>query len=157
MPVTIRPFQNADAPALLALFRDTIRRVNSRDYSPEQVTAWASDEIDEAAWASRFLGRFVVVAEADGRIAGFAELEPTGRIDRFFVSADHQGLGIGRALLDAIEAEAMRLGLPRLDADVSLTALSFFERRGFQTIASQVVTLRGVAFRNVRMIRVLIA
>jgi putative acetyltransferase len=97
----------------------------------------------------------VVVAEVDGRIAGFAELEATGHIDRFFVSADHQGLGIGRALLDAIEAEARRIGLPRLDADVSLTALPFFERRGFQTVAAQVVTLRGVAFRNVRLIRVL--
>ena len=30
---TLRPYRPNDAPALLALFRDTIRRVNSRDYS----------------------------------------------------------------------------------------------------------------------------
>ncbi len=153
--LTIRPFHLDDAPALLRLFRDTIRRVNCRDYAPEQVEAWASDEIDEAAWASRFLGRFVVVAEADGQIAGFAELEPNGHLDRVFVSADHQGQGIGHALLDAIEAEARRVGLQQLDADVSLTALPFFERRGFTTRSPQVVTLRGVEFRNVRMIRAL--
>lgn len=153
MPCVIRPFQADDAPALLSLFRNTIRRVNCRDYSPEQVEAWASDDIDEAAWASRFEGRFVVVAEAKGQIAGFGELEPNGHIDRFFVSADHQGLGIGRALLDAIEAEAKRIGLRRLDADVSLTAVPFFERRGFEARLPQVVTLRGVEFRNVRMVR----
>ncbi|WP_169978090.1 GNAT family N-acetyltransferase [Tautonia rosea] len=155
MSLSIRPFRIADAPALLALFRDTIRRVNSRDYSPEQITAWASDEIDEAAWASRFEGRFVAVAEADGRIAGFGELEPNGHIDRFFVSADHQGLGIGRALLEAIEVEARRIGLRQLDADVSLTAVPFFERRGFETRSPQIVTLRGVEFHNVKMTRAL--
>ena len=32
--VTLRPYRPDDAPALLALCRDTIRRVNSRDYSP---------------------------------------------------------------------------------------------------------------------------
>ena len=153
MPLVIRPFQPSDAPALLSLFRDTIRRVNRRDYSPEQIKAWASDEIDEAAWTSRFEGRFVVVAEADDRIAGFGEMQPNGHIDRFFVSADHQGLGIGRALLHAIEAEARRIGLRRLDADASLTAVPFFERRGFETRLPQVVTLRGVEFLNVQMIR----
>jgi hypothetical protein len=37
--VTLRPYRPGDAPALLALFRDTIRRVNSRDYSPAQIAA----------------------------------------------------------------------------------------------------------------------
>jgi len=31
--VSLRPYRPDDSPALLALFRDTIRRVNSRDYS----------------------------------------------------------------------------------------------------------------------------
>ena len=59
--VTLRPYRRDDAPALLALFRDTIHRVNSRDYSPAQVAAWASDDIDTAEWFGRFAGRFVPV------------------------------------------------------------------------------------------------
>src|SRR5579883_1124642 len=100
--ITLRPYRPDDAPALLALFRDTIRRVNSRDYSPAQIAAWASDEIDPDAWASRFAGRFVVVAEDAGRPAGFAELEANGHIDRVYVSADHQRQGIGRVMLTAV-------------------------------------------------------
>ena len=46
--ITLRPYRPNDAPALLALFRDTIRRVNSRDYSRAQIAAWASDDIDTA-------------------------------------------------------------------------------------------------------------
>jgi putative acetyltransferase len=153
--VTLRPYRPDDAPALLALFRDTIRRVNSRDYGPEQVRAWASDDIDPVGWASRFEGRFVVVAEDAGRPAGFAELEANGHVDRVYVSADHQGQGVGRALLTAVIDEARRRGLARLFLEASITARRFFEREGFTLLAPQVVTLRGAEFVNYRMERAL--
>ena len=128
---TLRPFQPADADALLALFRDTIRRVNCRDYNPEQIRAWASDEIDPVRWTSRFTGRFAPVAETDGRLIGFAELEADGHIDRFYVSADHQRQGVGRAMFEALLVEARRLRLGRLFTEASITARPFFESRGF--------------------------
>ena len=149
--VTLRPYRPDDAPALLALFRDTIRRVNSRDYSPAQVAAWASDDIDTERWFGRFSGRFVPVAEEGGRPVGFAELEPDGHVDRVYVSADHQGQGIGRLLLSAVVAEARRVGLVRLFTEASITARPFFEARGFTVLAPQVVTVRGVEFVNYRM------
>lgn len=151
--VTLRPYRPDDAPALLALFKDTIRRVNSRDYSPSQIAAWASDDIDPAAWADRFTGRFVAVAEKAGRPVGFAELESDGHIDRLYVSADEQGHGIGRQLVAAVVAEARRMELARLTVEASITARPFFEAHGFRTLASQVVTLRGVEFVNYRMER----
>ena len=149
--VTLRPYHPDDSPALLALFRDTIRRVNSRDYSPEQIRAWASDEIDIAHWAARFVGRFAVVAKEANQLVGFTDLEPSGHIDRFFVSADHQRRGIGAMLLAAVIAESRRLGIPRLFTEASLTARPFFEAHGFTTLASQLVACRGVEFVNFRM------
>ena len=151
----LRPYRPDDAPALLALFRDTIRRVNVRDYTPEQIRAWASDDIDPVAWAGRFDGRYVVVAEAAGRPVGFIELEPDGHIDRLYVSADHQGQGIGRQLLTAVVAEARRRGIARLFVEASITARPFFEAQGFVVLAPQVVTLRGVELVNYRMGQVL--
>src|SRR5207237_7341194 len=87
--ITLRPYRQDDAPALLALFRDTIRRVNSRDYSPPQITAWASDDIDTVSWFGRFTGRYVPVAEEAGRPVGFAELAADGQLERGYVSAAH--------------------------------------------------------------------
>jgi putative acetyltransferase len=153
--ITLRPYRPDDAPALLALFRDTIRRVNSRDYSPAQVAAWASDDIDTVRWFGRFTGRFVPVAEEDGRPIGFAELEADGHIDRVYVSADHQRCGIGRRLLTALVDEARRLGLARLFTEASITARPFFEAQGFTVLARQLVTCRGEEFVNYRMERVL--
>ena len=151
--IIIRPLHADDAPQLLRLFKETIRQVNAADYSPAQIAAWASDEVSETDWAARFSGRFVVVAEAKGDIAGFAELETDGRIDRFYVSATHQGLGVGRALLAALVEHAEQVGIARLSADVSITARPFFERQGFVVVAPQTVTLRGVEFLNYRMAR----
>ena len=152
--VPLRPFRPDDAPALLALFRDTIRRFNCLDYYPAQIAAWASDDIDPDKWATRFAGRFVVVAEDAGRLAGFADLEANGHIDRVYVSADYQGQGVGRALVAEVVAEARRLGLVRLFVEASITARPFFESQGFAVLAPQVVACRGVEFVNYRMERV---
>ena len=151
----LRPFRPDDAPGLLTLFRDTIRRINCRDYNPVQIAAWASDEIEPDQWATSFVGRFVVVAEDTDRLAGFAELETNGHMDRFYVSADHQGQGIGRALMAAVVAEARRLGLGRLFVEVSITARPFFESQGFVVVTPQIVVCRGVEFVNYRMERML--
>jgi putative acetyltransferase len=153
--VTLRPYRPDDGPALLALFRDTIRRVNCRDYSPAQVAAWSSDDIDTVRWFGRFAGRYVQVAEKGGRPVGFAELEPDGHIDRVYVAADHQRRGIGQQLLAAIVAEARRVGLIRLCTEASITARPFFEAQGFAVLAPQVVTCRGQEFVNYRMERAL--
>jgi GNAT superfamily N-acetyltransferase len=89
------------------------------------------------------------------RLAGFAELEPNGHIDRVYVSADHQGQGVGRALIAKIVAEARRLGLVRLFVEVSITARPFFESQGFTVVTPQTVVCRGVEFVNYRMERML--
>jgi len=153
--ITLRLYQRDDAPALLSLFRDTIRRVNCRDYSPAQLAAWASDDIDTVSWFGRFTGRYVSVAEEAGRPVGFAELEPDGHIDRVYVSVDHQRRGIGRHLLAAAVAEARRAGLGRLFTEASIAARPFFEASKFIVLAPQVVRCRGVEFVNYRMERVL--
>ncbi|VTR94258.1 acetyltransferase : Glr3142 protein OS=Gloeobacter violaceus (strain PCC 7421) GN=glr3142 PE=4 SV=1: Acetyltransf_10 [Gemmata massiliana] len=154
-PIRLRPFHPADVPALFTLFRDTVHRVNSRDYSPEQVRAWAPDEINPTRWAT-LADRFAVVVEIGGQPVGFADLEPDGHIDRFFVHADHQGCGIGGTIMHALVAEAARTGLTRLFAEVSITARPFFERHGFVVLVEQQVVIRGVALTNFRMERNLI-
>lgn len=151
--ITIRPFRTDDAAPLLSLCRETIRTVNLRDYTPEQVRAWAPDAIDLDPWSARFLGRFVPVAEEDGRPVGFAELEDDGHIDRFYVAADRQRRGIGAALMGCLEGEARRRGMARLTVEASITARPFFEARGFRLLATQVVPCRGVEFVNHRMER----
>jgi putative acetyltransferase len=153
----LRPYRPEDAPRLLDLFKDTIRRVNCRDYTPEQIAAWTS-EIRLEVWTAKLASRWCVVAEMNDsqQIGGFADLEADGHLDRFYVHADNQRCGVGRALLAAVIEQANHWQLPRVFSEVSITARPFFLSHGFRVITDQLVFSRGAAFLNYRMERILI-
>ena len=44
----IRPYRDADAAALAAVFEQAVREIASRDYSPSQIAAWIGDEPRES-------------------------------------------------------------------------------------------------------------
>lgn len=154
-PILIREYQSADAPALWQLFYDTIHKVNIRNYSLEQVNAWAPLDVDLDRWTKRFESRATFVAEDGTTILGFAELESSGHIDRFYCHAECQGQGVGTQLLNRIEGEASSRGITRLYTEASITALPFFERRGFIVIREQEVECRGVLLTNFVMTKTL--
>lgn len=145
-------YESTDAAGLLDLFRHTIREINSADYTPVQIAAWASDEIDLNAWQARFMGRFACVALLDGRIVGFADMTSAGYLDRLFVSADHQRRGIATALLARLKSNARESGISEIVTDASITAKPFFEASGFESVRKQTVECRGVEFTNYRMV-----
>lgn len=66
------------------------------------------------------------------------ELGPgAGEIKRMYVARDARGQGIGRALLDRLEAEARTLGVSRLVLETGtrqLEAIALYRRAGFTEI-----------------------
>ena len=100
----LRRYRTEYLPALSCLFGETVRRVNSRDYAPPQVQAWAAGEADLLTRDSWFQRLYTLVAEADGRIVGYGNVDDTGYLDHLFVRWDCQGQGIATALCDALEA-----------------------------------------------------
>jgi putative acetyltransferase len=149
--IIIRDYCPGDLAALIDLFRGSVRSVARRDYSERQVLAWAPDFIGSEGFALRRAAKPTWVAEINGQIVGFADLESDGHVDMLFVHAGHQGKGIARALLAHIENMAMRQSLDRLYTEASITARTAFKRSGFQVITDQTVTVRGETFVNYRM------
>ena len=95
------------------------------------------------------------VADDDGALAGFGELEPNGHIDCFYCHHAYQRRGIGSMIYNQIEQEALSLGITRLFTEASITARAFFESHGFSMVKQQEVVLRGVGFTNFVMEKVL--
>src|SRR6266850_2210318 len=151
MSIDIRRYTPGDLAGMIALFRDTVRRINGRDYSQQQVMAWAPDEIDAQQWVRRFANKLVWVADLDGATVGFVEVARDGQIDMLYVHADHQGRGIASRLLRTVEASAHTSGLLRLFTEASITARPFFEHRGFRVIAPQRAIRWAQEFLNYRM------
>ncbi|HKX06870.1 MAG TPA: GNAT family N-acetyltransferase [Stellaceae bacterium] len=149
----VRPYAAADLDDLIALFRGSVRQVARRDYSLEQVLAWAPDEIDRDVWALRLAASSTWVGADGDRAVGFASLEPDGHLDMLYVHAELQGRGIATKLLARVEASARARGLARPFTEASITARPFLERRGFAVIQEQIVVRRGQELANFRMDR----
>ncbi len=146
--MNIRKFNDKDTEEIMQLFYDTVHNINIRDYTQEQVNAWAPQDMDYQHWNERLNSKMTYVAEIDEKIVGFAQLEANGHIDCFYCHNDFQGMGIGARLLDAIQRKAEELGINRLFTEASITARGFFERKGFTEIKKQEVELRGMKFIN---------
>jgi putative acetyltransferase len=150
-PIRVRAALPSDAAEMAVLFFETVHTVNRRDYSPEQIDAWAPRALTAEEWIARQRGKAASVAIEADRVAGFAELDPDGHIDCFYTRKDRQSRGIGSLLLAEVERHALAQGIPILFADVSLTARPFFEHRGFRVVREQQVVRRGVALTNFGM------
>jgi len=151
----LRRYRKSDIPQIAKLYYNTIHQVNSKDYSPSQIQAWAPRVYPTRFWATRFQRYTVYVVEVEQHIVGFAEFENNGHIDCFYVHHAWQGKGVGSRLLKAIEHQARRGRLNRLFADVSLTAMPFFKRHGFAIKRKQKKIYRGQRFSQYVMVKLL--
>jgi putative acetyltransferase len=162
LPIHIRPFQPGDAAALRAVFHASVHGLAAAHYRPDQLNAWAPLAHDTAQWAARMQANQPFVAWADdasapgtAAIAGFADLQPTGYIDMFFVAPAFARRGVARALMAHIEAQAAQRGIAQLHADVSLAAEPFFAASGFAVMARQQPEREGIVLHNARMAKAL--
>lgn len=135
---------------LAALFTDTVHTVNAAHYTPAQLDAWApASGPDLQDWEERFQNHITLVAEVEGRLAGFADLDPVqGYLDRLYVGSRFQRRGVASALCDALEQAAA--GRP-IVTHASRTARPFFEQRGYRTVQARQVQRRGVSLENFLM------
>lgn len=143
--IQLRGYRPADGAALAALFYDTVHTINAADYTREQLDVWADGKMDLSAWNASFLEHFTVVAELDGRIAGFGDITQEGYLDRLYVHKDTQRCGIARMICDSLEAHCTA---KEIETHASVTARPFFEKRGYCVIREQQVERRGILLTN---------
>lgn len=152
---TIRAFTERDSPGLWTVYYAAVHQTASADYTAEQIDAWAPADFDQAKWHQRLRDLAPFVAERDGVLVGYADVQTTGYIDHFFVSPAVARQGVGTLLMDAIHRSADSKHVDRLFADVSLTARPFFEKFGFAVDRATVLSVRGFDLDNFRMSKTL--
>lgn len=90
------------------------------------------DEHDEAPGTIHFLAR-----DGEDKAVGTARLRPYGeagvaKVERVAVRRALRGSGIGRLLMEAVEAEAARLGFGKLVLYAQTHARGFYEKLGYR-------------------------
>lgn len=141
----IRRYLSSDLAQISQLFYDTVHTVNAADYSKEQLAVWATGQLDLAAWNASFLSHHTLVAVVNTEIVGFADMCADGYLDRLYVHKDYQGQGIATTLCDRLESTVRS---KQFTTHASITAKSFFERRGYRLIQEQQVNRNGILLTN---------
>ena len=146
----VRKYQPCDCKAITELFYNTVHTDNSKDYAKEQLTAWATNNVDIEQWNRSFQEHYSFVAIEDEIIVGFGDIDSTGYLDRLYVHKDYQRKGIATALCEVLEHEV----LSKITTHASITAKPFFENRGYKVITEQQVNRRNVLLTNFIMEKV---
>jgi putative acetyltransferase len=149
----VRKYRQNDLDAVVLLFQRSVRDVANRDYSPAQVSAWAPESPDLAAWARRLGTGGVFICERKDHIVGFARVDDTGCVDLLYVHPMVQRQGVAHELFNYVISWAVSRGIRSLNAEVSITARAFFESMGFRVVRQQLVERGCVSLPNFRMER----
>lgn len=149
--LSIRRYRTEDAPILWTLFYHTVRVINRRDYTELQVSAWAPSDFDLNSWQRTMDAIQPYIAEIEGQVVGYCDLQSDGLIDHFFCHHEYQGQGIGRDLMSFLFSQAKVQGIERLYSEVSITARPFYEKMGFTVKVQQRAEVRGETLTNFMM------
>lgn len=146
----IRPYSILDCSATLNLFRQTVKTVNSADYTAFEIAAWLREQDTTLEQWHELLSSSMALVAVDkhNSILGFGNCLPeTGLIDCLYVDAGHQKKGIGSLLLQALES-ALDPIIHTVTVYASLTSRGFFEHHGYVVVGCNSVhrsfTLNGV-------------
>ena len=129
----IRLYTPSDLESIVRLFTQTVHTVSSCYYSPEEVEAWAPSLPDTESWNCFFNERYTLVMDADNVITGFGCLSADGStVDMLYTHHAYQSKGVGSAILDALEKEALQRGKKEVMLTTSATAWAFYQKRGYR-------------------------
>ena len=149
MKIAIRKFTSEDTTNLLTLFYDTVHHVNNKDHPSEHLDAWAPAQPDLKKWKIRLKSSETIVAELDGMMVGFANLEnDLSTIGMLYVHKDYQGKGIATELLKALEKKLKKREEKVAAVEASKTAKPFFEKRGYRLVRENRKMLNGIELLN---------
>ena len=150
--ISYRAPRRDEAAALALLGRETFVETFGHLYRPEDLNAFLASVYDPAALAEQIASdRYVFqLAEADGRLVGYAKLGLDVSLDydpgdqrvlelkQLYVFADQHGAGVGQALMDWTLAEAAARQVDAILLSVwaeNVRAHRFYARNGFRWVA----------------------
>ena len=140
----IRKYESTDCKELAELFYNTVYTINAKDYTKEQLDAWASGQVDLEKWDQSFQEHFTVVAVENGIIVGFGDIDTTGYFDRLYIHKNNQRKGIATAICDQLESKVQG----KIVTHASVTAKPFFEKRGYKVLKEQQVVRKEIFLKN---------
>jgi len=125
-----------DDAAAVAVLRDSITQLCVADHQNDRTTLerWLRNKTTDhfQQWLAD-PENFLVVAEVDSFLSGVGLIDVRGDLRLLYVSPGRQRLGIGRALLRTLEAQAIRWNIAEIRLRTSANGRAFYEQLGYHS------------------------
>lgn len=138
--ILYRKAVETDCPELVGVHYAAVHALASSHYPGKVLTAWSpAPDADRYSWLAGVIAQVAMlctVAEApDGRLVGFSIVSPEQSLLRaIYVHPASTGSGIGRHLLERVQAECTALGVAELWLNASYNSEAFYLRCGYETV-----------------------
>jgi len=129
MQPVIRDATPDDAARISTIIIAALRQTNARDY-PAHIIAQVEHSFSPCAVLGLLAQRQVLVATLEGEVMATASLD-RDTVRSVFVHPSSQGTGLGRQLMQRVEATAADAGVELLRVPSSITAEGFYSALGF--------------------------
>lgn len=151
--VAIRRFRAGDEVSVSEVIRTALDVSNRRDYAPEfieeRIREYSPEQVAENARDAHMYvacdGEAVIGC---GAISGYWGSTEESYLSSIFVLPEYQRRGVGRRIVEALEADAYFLRAWRTEVGASLTAVPFYLKMGYAFKAGRT---EADAFGVVRM------
>ena len=134
MGIDIRKAAPLDAASACTLLRRSIEQGCEPDHRgrPDILDTWLANKNpgNVATWFASPTNH-AIVAERDGQLLGLALLTQAGKLALCYVEPAALRIGVGRALLAAVESQARAWNIRKLHLHSPESTATFFERHGY--------------------------
>ena len=134
--VTLRRFQKGDEVAVSDVICTTLSISNRTDYPPAFIEENIRSHSPEIIAARVEEAHFYVATDGEtiigcGGITGYWGSTEESYLISIFVLPNHQGKGVGRKIVETLEADEYFRRAWRTEVGSSLTAVHFYEKMGY--------------------------
>jgi len=129
----IRLARDGDYAAIARFHRQTIRHVNSKDYSKDIIRVWSTRPSAKRLRITAERCKRWVAVEGE-KIIGYCDHSLNGEFWGLFVHKDYIGRGIGSRLLKTAENSLKKFGYKKVTLQASITAKNFYKKYGYKIV-----------------------
>ena len=134
--ITARRFERSDAEAVSRVITRTMQISNSKDYPPEELDSLIAQFTPEGVIQRASWTHFYVFCDGEeivgcGAIGSYWGSETESSLFTIFVLPEYQGRGVGRKIVETLEADEYALRATRIEIPASITGCQFYRKLGY--------------------------
>ena len=128
-----------DSNRIYQIHTSAIKQLCSTHYGEKEISLWAGKQREETYIPFLEKGD-IIVAKKNGNVVGFIHhMESTEdvnglRVKGLFIDPSFARSGMGRLLMQEVEAIALKKGITIMRVSASLNSLPFYQKMGFTAV-----------------------